>query len=797
MRIPPPRSLRLDRRVLLREALERLSARLPEWARRQPDPTDAGWLLLEQAAWMTEDLSRRLDQYPLSVLQELMRLFGAELGPARPAVGVVCLAVRSGGWVSHPDVDAFKAIAPQTERRDLIELVPLERSVPVRPATVLPLVAVGAGGMLRVGEVHGDAFMEGAHVRRGAAEPVRVFERERFEFVIHTAGAAEVARRIRDALARLQERAPGWLVLEVVEPGGDQVVVQGRISPAAALRAAVGGVATPGGDLVVPWRPLEELAWTPPVRVADRQDLPSRLRGAIPAAGALEGTLLLAGVPGGLLLDGLLVREPAPVPRAVLDAIWATLARSDVQLAPLRPVLRRSLAPAEEPEPEEEWVDALLRADAWGRVEAAIGRVEDGRGLALAVRLLPDRGAVVPLRLAVGARGDPDLSAVRAVIWGGRASGTAVVARVAWRLPVPAADGAAREHLVALEVDTPADAAGIVFALPSTTTGAHLNPALVVNAVAVRDGRRVDVTRAVPEAVSLVGGDVVTRAAILGLGDGAVRAGLGGTLAAFPVARLDVTGGEPILDWAGVGLDPVGGLLVLNAPDAHGAIRELVRGTGVDLTMYRRTDGAEGNLAAGEVAHVEAAEGLDVTLLGVDNPVPTFGGADAETADACRDRVFAPTDRLPVTPGDWEHRIRTALGDLADGWVIRVWSYAERTLFTGWIWPLDQPDPALDSELRAAGPDTLVVALGGVTVPSTEAEIAGARLVIDGVVAETARRIPAIRRAVVTRLHPLRGATDAGFDLRDAGELVDPEGHRAVSPGHGTLLNGYISRGSR
>ena len=36
MRIPPPRSLRLDRRVLLREALERLSARLPEWARRQP-----------------------------------------------------------------------------------------------------------------------------------------------------------------------------------------------------------------------------------------------------------------------------------------------------------------------------------------------------------------------------------------------------------------------------------------------------------------------------------------------------------------------------------------------------------------------------------------------------------------------------------------------------------------------------------------------------------------------------------------------------------------------------------------
>ena len=58
LRVPPPASLKLDREALLRDVRDRISERLPHYGPdTEPDPTDPGWILLEQSAWLVEILS--------------------------------------------------------------------------------------------------------------------------------------------------------------------------------------------------------------------------------------------------------------------------------------------------------------------------------------------------------------------------------------------------------------------------------------------------------------------------------------------------------------------------------------------------------------------------------------------------------------------------------------------------------------------------------------------------------------------------------------------------------------------
>jgi hypothetical protein len=109
--------------VLLRDIRDRLSQRIPAYGDDDIRPTDPGWLMIEEAAWMVELLSEQLDRYPLSVVRQLLHLMGAEPLPATPAVGLVCVKVAHGGILSTPHElpPSTRMFTAQTETRDLIE----------------------------------------------------------------------------------------------------------------------------------------------------------------------------------------------------------------------------------------------------------------------------------------------------------------------------------------------------------------------------------------------------------------------------------------------------------------------------------------------------------------------------------------------------------------------------------------------------------------------------------------------------------------------------------------------------
>ena len=73
MRVPPPNLLKLDRELLLEDLRTKLSEKYPDYAVPEDgDSTDPAWVILEQAAWLTELLSEQLDQYPYAMIQEFL-----------------------------------------------------------------------------------------------------------------------------------------------------------------------------------------------------------------------------------------------------------------------------------------------------------------------------------------------------------------------------------------------------------------------------------------------------------------------------------------------------------------------------------------------------------------------------------------------------------------------------------------------------------------------------------------------------------------------------------------------------
>ena len=135
MVIAPPPSLAVDRAALLRDVADRLSARSPELASRLQDPTDPSWMLVDQCAWMVEQLSLSLDALPLTMLQGFVRLLGGQKNPALPALGVVVVEPREAGALVHPpDSPApWRFFTGQTETQDVVEFALAEPSVPEVP----------------------------------------------------------------------------------------------------------------------------------------------------------------------------------------------------------------------------------------------------------------------------------------------------------------------------------------------------------------------------------------------------------------------------------------------------------------------------------------------------------------------------------------------------------------------------------------------------------------------------------------------------------------------------------------
>lgn len=741
MRVKAPASLKLSRRRLMEDVRSRLESDAPELL-ESLDPAHPGWMLLEQCAWMVENFSESLDQYPFAVVRQLAHLLGVRLRAAQPALGVVVVDPGSDGVLQMGrDPSRWRFFTPQNESHGLVEFSLVDPVAPVRRAALTSIGRI-VDGELAVGAVEGQSgFVKS--LRRSDA-----FAKEWVRFEMLTTEGDEVVAALRESVRLLRERGVTWLDCSV-EQDGQEVKLTARIVP----ERAFGSEITADDALIGRWGMIDDTTWTPPIRVSSHRMLPPVLRGTRPVPANRQGDIAIRGVPSNLPVSSIIERDARPAPADFADALWRTLVRLQVRLGALRPTVVRGVELAET---EPAWVDTAIRRSAWGLLtdapESTVAHIAldhpSARNSAIRVAWVLPRGARPRLRaFAV----DPVL--------GQYAEASEV--RLAWDVPLPSRDGESMVRVVALDVQLPPDANGVVLTVDGRADGVFVNPLLVVNAPVVRDGRTVTVARAVPEPVTLlhedlVDADVMRRLTGLGLSRSA-RA----FLTQLPLAHFDVSDADPILDFNGVALDPSLGVTTINAPDSTGAARQLRRGERLELTWYRRTDAAAGNVGPGEIRLVEQAPGTRPRLTRVTNPLGTHWGADREEDNAAVQRVFGPQVQTPITPADWERLIRSELGTRAAKWQLRVWGHSERSLISHALWPPIGPegDEAETSRLRRAltraGPETLLVVLGPSEAPLSGEDLDWSRQVIEALVQAWSERVPMVRRVLVTPLWTL------------------------------------------
>lgn len=804
MRVTPPDALKIDREELLRDVRERLEASAPAFA-SSFDPANPAWIVLQEAAWMVERLSERLDQWPWASLQQFAHLVGARLRPAVPALGVVVVDPAEPGVLDlAPNPARWRLFASRTEERGLVEFAFAETGVPVHVAALVGLARLRDGELWsidrdaeRAAASTGDTPQEAIAAWLGDERRADVFADEIVRFHVRAADPDRVEAEIREAVQRLLEtRDPGWLALDVTRPEPHELVLEARIDVSL---ARVPAAAQDVEDVVAVWRPLDDSAWTPPVRVADHALLPPSIRGMRPMR-ADDGQLLVPNVPRNMLREELLVRDARPAPAELPDALWRTLVHLDRRLAGLQPGVTRGVRTEETDLP---WVDDVLRGQAWHAVERRPDRT-------FAAVALPESDTTRRLRVGwvVAPGADPRPDALARFPQNGVLPVPLTVQPV-WEVGLPDPAGRGLLQVVAVDVEVPAGADGVLLAADGRASGVLLNVALVLDAPLVRDGRDVVVSRAVPEPVSLLHEDVVTPDTLDRLASSGLPASAQAVVRAIPSGLIVVDGQDELADFAGVDVEPNEGVVTLHAPDTRGRTRALRRGQRLELRWYRRTSGGAGNVPAGAIDFVEQAQGTRPRLVGVTNPLPTSWGQDRERPEEATLRVFGPQAGLPVTPADWERLLRIELGARAERWIVRVWGYAERTLLSHALWPAHGPMPAdaerarFERELAVAGPEALVVVVGPTDAVLGEIELAEARRIVEAAVGRWSDRVPAIRRAVVTRLWPLRaeGAWSRPtpmFSPKDVDAvLVDPLGGRGPAPVVAVLLNAAIVGGTR
>lgn len=811
----------------MRDVRERLAERLPRYARGPEDPTDPGWVLLEEAAWLVEVLSEQLDRYPFAVVQQLLHVLGGQLRPAQPAVGAVVAAVSVEGTLKVEDdlPSPWRLYTPQNERKEAIEFVPAETEVPLWKGRVASLSEIRQGELFRVGRRQDESGLGALIGWRHAPARSAAFDRELIRFTAMTNNAAGLLKAFQDAIARVGERSIGWLKLSAAQVAPEQVALLAEVDVAGAFsRSAPGGIWT-GGDLDGDWGTLDDSTWTPPVTLSDHPLLPPRLRGQKPYPAAEEGKILIPNVPADFPVAKLLVRRAAPTPSLVVEAIWKTVASQDTKLLALRPSVSRGFKPAPAEEPEEpSWLAGALERGLWARLSTG--------GARTVTHLTLNTLRAEPARARVGlVLADVDLERLPAIeIWGidgnGVPSQAALAHKVAWCLPAPPLPGTrGQAGVVAIDVPLGPEHVGFLVVVSDAPMAVLLNVVMVVNAPAVRDGRRWTVQRNVPESVSLLFEDVITPEVVGQLLEQPIPESAGAVLRRMPLSWLSVEGQPPVQNFAGASVDPTEGKLTFNAPDGSGTLRPLRPGSRVRLDWYRRTDGQAGEVPAGAISLVEQPPETAPSLAAVTNPLGTFFGADRESPEAAIDRMAVPSAGLPVLPADWERLVRQALGNRGLGWMVRVWTYAERSLLTTALWPPDpgandlgapvEPETArLKRALENAGPEVLLVVVGPLAGDLTDAELEWARQVVRRQVKLLATRLPTVRDAIVTRFWPLRlrpDDEDAGLDAgREeapasaitlpafspgglSGELADARGRSGRPPRAELILNAAVT----
>ena len=810
MRVSPPASLRLDREVLLRDIRDRLSQRIPAYGDDDIRPTDPGWLLIEEAAWMVELLSEQLDRYPLSVVRQLLHLMGAEPLPATPAVGLVYAKVLHPGTLFTPPElpPTTRMFTGQTETRDLIEFVPLEARAPLRPAAITGIVEQRGGTLHAVGQI-AEGELEGQSASIGAPRPLTVFAGERVRFRMRTTNVDDIREALTLATEGLIQRRIGWLDFQISDGDANELVLTVKVDPDGCFRFTVPEGFTGGGDVVADIGLLDDHNWQPTFTIADDERTAARFRGREPGRGPRNNTRLLQEVAPQSEVAGLLQPRPQPLPTSVIAAVWRTLSNIDSRLARLRVSVERYLDTEASELPEAGWVSAVLALGDW---DGVIG----GAPCSIISIELPEsaRKAGTLRVTTVSSARSAGPGAVRAVGLGGtpRLREAPRTVRSAWQIDLPAGpDERGLRSFRCWEIDLVDNDNGVLLLLDETPEEVLLNTFLVINAPIKRDEREITVERAVPEAVDLLDGDLVTPAVMARLTDAPLPSGLREALQSMPLARMVAQNGEILRDYAGMAVDASQGRVVINAPDGNGVTHRIGAGGTLTVQWVRRTDGGAGNVEAQAIEYVEQPPGTLPLIAAVRNPAPTAMGSARERDEECMDRLFGPQDGLPILPGDWERHLRARLGARGRDWLIRVWGHAERSLLTTHLWPLQTPmDPSggaaaqIRAELDRAGPETLLVVVGPRTGTISESDVDWARQVIEAAVARMQARLPNIRRVVVTRLWSLTLDIDEAnepialptFDAQvvAGGTLEDAEGRRAPAPVHGILLNAAVVR---
>lgn len=779
MRLAPPNPFRKSSQELLADVHARLTEQYPGL---EASPTDPGWLMLEQAAWLVEGLTEQMDDYPLALMQSFLRLAGAKIEPALPALVAVCVEVSG---TQEIEANVVRFFSQQDEESPSIEFAPAENIV---LAALLPQTVAGfSDGELYTGDPD---TSDGLAVELRRKQPSRAFEGQRVVLVVAPHGE-NFAERLRAAVESVEAGPAGWLRFEVTEAGKGALRVVAYIEPGNAFDAP-GGVTT-GGPTNARWGFLPESGWRPPVYIASRDGIPVEDWGADPLPGlAATGIKLeMLDVEAGIPVEDLLVLEAVPIPLEACAAVWRAIVAVDSSLEGATPSIQRRFSPPVEGAPA--WLQVVLDRGGWSDLSGRDNVVVHVgiAGFATTARL----GLVVP----VGQRRD---LRVLGISTAGQLRPLATVP--AWRVGLVDADAAVGlRDVSAFDVALESDILSLLVEVAGEGGKLIINPVLCIQAPMVRDGREVTVEREVPQAISLLN-DAVVDAEVLDRLTSALNPVGRDILTALDVASFThVANGKvsACANFSGMAVDSGSGTLTLNMPDRSGQRTHFRRGDIVGLDWYRRTDGDAGNVPAGAISLIEGAD----LAVSVTNPLGAFYGTALESDEAATKRLFGNNDGIPVLPSDFEREIRTALGSAGGGWFVRVWTHAERTLLNTDIWPPTKVgtarDPlaaAFESSLRGAGPETLCVVLGPTDRRITAAELVDASQKVEAVRVRIAKRFAPFRRSVVGGFSPLEGHGLTSVVLPAAnpgtvGTVSDHDGNTAIARGK-TYLNAAVVR---
>lgn len=722
MRIAPPPLFRKDAQELLLDVRARLERRFPGL---DASPTDPGWILLEQAAWLAEGLSEQLDAYPMALLRTFLRQSGARLEPAMPALVAVCVQVTETQAV---EPERARLFSQQDEDRASLEFVPAESVV------LSPLVVLGAGAFLGA-ELHtgADPAADPSGVRLTRGERSRAFAGQRVVIIVAPSGEG-FAERLRAAVETVRAGPVGWLRWEVSDAPKGGVRIVAHLDPGNAFDAP-GGVTT-RGRAAARWGFLDGSGWRPPVRMGTVEGLPAHLWGTDPLPGLSADalTLEIGEVEAGVEAGDLLELAAVPMPVAACEAVWRTLVAADASLDACSPSIQRRFDAPELGVPS--WVQPMLDRGHWS----------DLAGRDNAVVHVGIGGSGGRLRMAL-------THARRPRVWGFTRGGAVreIDALLVWSVPM--SDEGAAVQLTAWDVATDRDVLSVLVETDQVGGRLLLNPVLCVQAPIVRDGRAITVERPVPEVVSLLNPDVLDadvreRLAMVMDPAGSHLIGALG-LARFTAASVGST--RVIADFAGLSVDAAEGSLLLNAPDVSGHTLAFKRNDVLTLDWYRRTDGVLGNVPSDSITLIEGVDGV----LTATNPLAAAHGSAREGDDAAVLRLVGQRDGVAVLPAEYEREVRASLPP-EEPWVVRVVSYAERTLMRAVLWPSTRPgeagDPAVlraARTLKAAGADTLCVLIGLRSRVLTATEIATAERAVEAVRVRLSLRVAAFSSSVV------------------------------------------------